>query len=35
MTGYINDSGNYLSDMTIASLEDLGYETVWESGTVA
>lgn len=31
MTGFINDSGNYVSDMTIASLEDLGYETVWES----
>jgi hypothetical protein len=28
MTGYINDS-NYLSTMTIASLQDLGYETVW------
>lgn len=35
MTGYINDSGNYLSDMTIASLEDLGYETIWDSGTLA
>lgn len=35
MTGYLNQSGNYLSDMTIASLEDLGYETIWESGTVA
>ena len=29
MTGYINDSDNYLSDMTVASLEDLGYATVW------
>ena len=28
MTGYINFS-NYLSDMTIASLEDLGYDTTW------
>lgn len=35
MTGYINESGNYLSEMTIASLEDLGYETIWESGAVA
>ena len=26
MTGYINISGNYLSDMSIASLGDLGYE---------
>ena len=31
MTGYINinDSDNYLSDMTVASLDDLGYDTVW------
>lgn len=29
MTGYINNSDNYLSDMTVASLEDLGYDTVW------
>ena len=29
MTGYINNSDNYLSDMTVASLDDLGYETVW------
>jgi hypothetical protein len=28
MTGYINYS-NSLSDMTIASLEDLGYDTTW------
>lgn len=27
MTGYINDP-NYISEMTIASLEDLGYDTV-------
>ncbi len=31
MTGYIDTDGsdNYLSDMTVASLEDLGYDTVW------
>ena len=29
MTGYINNSDNYLSDMTVASLEDLGYGTIW------
>ena len=28
MTGFINES-NYLSDMTTASLEDLGYDTTW------
>ncbi len=28
MTGYI-DQANYLSEMTVASLEDTGYETVW------
>ena len=28
MTGYINDS-NYVSDMTVASLEDLGYDTIY------
>jgi hypothetical protein len=26
MTGYINSSGMYVADMTIASLADLGYE---------
>jgi hypothetical protein len=30
MTGYIND-GNYMSPMTVASLEDIGYDTVWKS----
>jgi hypothetical protein len=29
LTGYINRT-NELSDMTIASLEDLGYETIWD-----
>ena len=29
MTGYINNSDNYLSNMTVASLDDLGYDTVW------
>ena len=29
MTGYINNSDNNLSDMTVASLEDLGYDTVF------
>ena len=32
MTGYINNSDNYLSDMTVASLEDLAYDTVWSPG---
>ncbi|MEM8731680.1 MAG: leishmanolysin-related zinc metalloendopeptidase [Pseudomonadota bacterium] len=31
MTGFINENGNYLSNMTIASLEDLGYDTVFDS----
>jgi hypothetical protein len=30
MTGYINGS-NYVSPMTVASLEDIGYGTVWDS----
>ena len=29
MTGYINNSDNYLSNMTIASLEDLDYDTIY------
>lgn len=29
MTGYIND-GNYLSNTTIAALEDMGYDTVFD-----
>jgi hypothetical protein len=29
MTGYINNSDNYLSQMTVASLDDLGYDTIW------
>ena len=29
MTGYINQA-NYLSEMTVASLEDIGYQTVWD-----
>ncbi|MDP6817773.1 MAG: leishmanolysin-related zinc metalloendopeptidase [Alphaproteobacteria bacterium] len=29
MTGYIDDT-NYLSEMTVAALEDSGYETVWD-----
>jgi len=31
MTGYINEGGNYLSDITIASLEDLGYDTTFNA----
>jgi len=31
MTGYINQEGNYLSPMTIASLEDLGYDTTFDA----
>ena len=30
MTGYININDNYMSDMTIASLEDLGYDTIYQ-----
>ncbi len=30
MTGYI-DASNYVSPMTVASLEDIGYATVWDS----
>ena len=29
MTGFI-DSQNYLSEITVASLEDIGYQTVWD-----
>jgi len=29
MTGYLDEAGVYVSDMTIASLEDLGYDTTW------
>ena len=29
MTGYIDRSGTYLSPITVASLEDLGYDTTW------
>ena len=29
MTGFI-DGQNFLSEMTVASLEDIGYETVWD-----
>ena len=32
MTGII-DGSNYISDMTIASLEDLGYETIWDAAS--
>jgi len=30
MTGYINDT-NYVSAMTVAALEDMGYQTVWDA----
>ena len=30
MTGYISDP-NYVSSMTVAAFEDLGYETVWDA----
>jgi len=33
MTGYI-DSDAYLSDMSIAALEDMGYETVYDAGLI-
>ena len=29
MTGFI-DGQNFLSEMTVASLENIGYETVWD-----
>lgn len=29
MTGYINLGGNVVSDMTVASLNDIGYETIY------
>jgi hypothetical protein len=32
MTGFIDDA-NYLSNMTIAALEDMGYDTVWNDLT--
>ncbi|MCX2722081.1 leishmanolysin-related zinc metalloendopeptidase [Roseibium salinum] len=32
MTGFINTSGNYLSNTTIAALEDMGYDTVFDPG---
>ncbi len=35
MTGYLDVSGNYLSGMTVASLEDLGYDTTWTTDTIA
>ncbi|SDN58715.1 Leishmanolysin [Lutimaribacter pacificus] len=35
MTPYLRYSGNYLSDMSIAAMEDIGYETIYESVTVA
>ena len=31
MTGYIDVTGNYLSNTTIAALEDMGYETVFDA----
>lgn len=34
MTGTLRPS-NYLSDMSIAALEDMGYETIYESVTIA
>ncbi len=35
MTGYLNtDSDNYVSNMTIAALEDLGYETTYTASEV-
>lgn len=30
MTGYINTEGNFLSNTTIASLEDMGYDTIFD-----
>lgn len=31
MTGYIGGVPTYQSSMTVASLEDLGYETIWDA----
>ncbi len=33
MTGYV-DVGMFLSGMTIASLEDMGYETIWDAAAL-
>ncbi|SDI61639.1 Leishmanolysin [Lutimaribacter saemankumensis] len=35
MTPYLRYSGNYLSDMSIAAMEDIGYETIYEPVTIA
>lgn len=32
MTGFIDPSGNYLSNTTVAAFEDMGYETVFDAG---
>lgn len=31
MTGFINDTPVYVSSMTVASFEDMGYETIWDA----
>lgn len=33
MTGYIDQNGTYLSPLTVASLEDLGYDTTWTAAS--
>jgi hypothetical protein len=33
MTGYIDRGGTYLSPLTVASLEDLGYDTTWTAAS--
>ena len=30
MTGFISET-NYVSSMTVASFEDLGYDTIWDA----
>jgi len=33
MTGYVDRGGTYLSPLTVASLEDLGYDTTWTASS--
>ena len=35
MTGYIGVPTNYISAMTVAALEDMSYETLWDSSDPA
>jgi hypothetical protein len=33
MTGYVDQGGTYVSPLTVASLEDLGYDTTWTAAS--